>query len=312
MSTEKMEILERLGRGEITAQQAEEELNKLHPRKGFFKSLMDMDLSLNFCDSNAVILEEELRGSIQEGPITLDLSSANGSIRVETWESPEYCLTIQKRVRAGSREEAEELAQQYRLAEIDGNHIKAGDKEYRELHRKISLSLHLCIPAGHECTGTITTANGSISCTGLEGNKLELSSANGSVRLEDISGGPFQAKTVNGGIRIEGSTSEVAAKTTNGSVNLNSTLLCGNTRLETVNGSITAVFPASAETAFNLLASTTCGRVKIDHSQVGIRKIGGSGGKHIETRSSNWDQAAAKFDLELSTVNGSISIKETE
>lgn len=311
MSTKKREILEQLSRGEISPQEAEEKLKELHPKKGIFSSLRDMDLNIDFgCCGNRIVLEEELSGALSEGPIQLDLSSANGSIKVETWDSPEYRLLIKKHVRTDSQERAEEIASEYCFAKIDGNRISAGDQEYRELHKKISVSLHLQIPVGHEVGGKIKTANGSVSCAGLNGNDLLLSSANGSVRMEDISGGSFQAKTVNGSIRIEGMTSTVQAKTTNGSINLNSSLLQGNATLETVNGSIVATIPAGEETAFALTASTICGRVKMEHSQLGVQKIGGVGGKHIETRSDNWDQAANKVELGLKTVNGSISIKE--
>lgn len=310
MSAKQREILEQLGRGEISPQEAEEKLKELQPKKGILSSLRDLDLNIDFGCGNRIVLEEELSGPLSEGPIQLDLSSANGSIKVETWDSPEYRLLIKKHVRADNQERAEEIASEYCFAEIDGNRISAGDKEYRDLHKKISVSLHLQIPVGHEVGGEIKTANGSVSCAGVKGNDLLLSSANGSVRMEDISGGTFRAKTVNGSIRIEGQAGKVQGKTTNGSINLNSSLLQGGVSLETVNGSIGVTIPAVEETAFALTASTTCGRVKIEHSQLGVRKIGGFGGKHVETRSNNWDQAANKVELELKTVNGSISIKE--
>ena len=60
-----------------------------------------------------------------------------------------------------------------------------------------------------------------------------------------------------------------------------------------------------------LKASTTSGRVKLEHSQFDLRSIGGSGGKYIETRSGNWEQALNKVHLEFSTVNGSIAIRES-
>lgn len=318
MSEEKRRrILEQLSKGEISAQQAEEELGSLNQgRKGLFKSfccgLKDMDLCLNFGgDCGRVILEEVLTGSLEPGPVELDLGTANGRIRVEVWDSPGYQLTIEKRVRAGSREQAEEIAGEYRFAEILGNKIQAGDGQYQEIHRRISVSLHLQLPRTTRIFGRIKTANGGITVTGLENQGLELRSANGSIQLEDISGGAIQVTTVNGGIKICGNTTQVEARTTNGSINLDTAALAGDARLGTVNGSINALIPASADTAISVLASTVCGRVVMEHGNLGLKKIGGFGGKHIETRSSNWDQAAQRFSLDMNTVNGSISVRES-
>lgn len=316
MSEARLEILERLAKGEITAQAAEAELRKLEKDKGekgffgsFFGGLSNMDLCLDFRDSNRIVLEEEHTGTLAPGPVELDLEAVNGSIQVETWASQEYRLVIAKRVKAANLEEAEALAGEYKFARIDKNVINAGDPKCEKARRNISVSLHLYLPQGHTATGRGKTANGSIKITGLETSGLELSSGNGSIHTEDVSGGPISVRTVNGSVKAMGNTSQLTAKTTNGSVTLDSKALQSDTCLSTVNGSIKVTLPTAEDRAYSLTASTTCGRVSIDHPQFAVKNIGGVGGKYVETRSINWEQASHKIKLELNTVNGSIGIR---
>jgi hypothetical protein len=316
MSGKRREILERLQRGEISAQEAEQQLQELEGReRGFFRSLCDslgnLDICLEFGDDHRWLLEEELTGSLSPGPINLELLTHNGSIRVEAWDQPEYRLLVRKRVRARSMEEAEEICRDHQFAQIQGNAIQAGDPQDSRIRRLVSVSLHLQLPRQHPATGTLRTANGSIKVLGLDAQALDLISSNGSISLQDVSGGPIQAKTVNGSIKADGETSLVQASTTNGSIALSSSVLNRDMALSTVNGSIRAKIPVQADTALALKASTTSGRVKLEHSQFDLRSIGGSGGKYIETRSGNWEQALNKVHLEFSTVNGSIAIRES-
>lgn len=308
MSEKRREILERLHRGDINAEEAEELLQGLEGDRGLLRSLCHGlgDLADNYRH----ILEEEHTGTLESGPVELDLKAINGSISVKTWDSPGYRLLITKRVKAASLEEAETLCRNHQFAQIHGNKIQAGDPLDSTAQQRISVSLSLQLPRQSTATGLVRTANGSIRISGLGAGQLNLTSNNGSIQLEDVSGGPIAAKTVNGSIKTSGETGQIEAATTNGSINLTSPHLGGDIRLTTVNGSVKVAFPSIPDTAFAITASTTCGRVKINHSEIGINKGGGHGCKHIETRSANWDQAQTKVNLDLSTVNGSISLQE--
>lgn len=314
MSEKRREILERLQRGEISVQEAEQQIQELGDKdRGFFRSLCsslgNMDICFEFGDGRW-LLEEELTGTLAPGPVNLELLTHNGSICLEAWDRSEYRLQIRKRVRARSMEEAEEICREYQFAHVQDNTIRAGDPQDGQARRRISVSLHLQLPRQHPVFGVVNTANGSIKLSGLDSQKLDLTSSNGSISLNDVSGGPIQAKTVNGSIKADGKTSLVKATTTNGSITLSSTVLDSDIEFSTVNGSIRAHLPALTDTALALRASTTSGRVKLDHSQFDLRSIGGCGGKYIETRSSNWDQAQNKVNLNFSTVNGSVAVRE--
>ena len=307
MSEAKTKILDRLSKGDITVQEAEEELNKLPRGKKGFLPLGDFFLDF---DCNRIILEDVHTGTLELGPVELDLASANGSIKVETWDSDEYQLTVTKRVKAHSEEQAESICSEFSFAEINGNSIRAGDQDYNQ--KKVSISILLKLPQTNPVQGKVITANGSITVAGIENKGLSASSANGSIRMESISGGEIQANTVNGSIKILGS-NQVSAGTTNGSITLNSPKLCGHTKLKTVNGSIRAAVPANPGSALEVVASATSGRVTLDHPLIAHnRKVRGQAGSHIEARSPNWDQTSNQIRLELSTVNGSISVKEAD
>jgi len=312
--TEKREILEQLSSGEITPQQAEEQLNNLRlSKKESFKSFCT-DLCLNFGgDHNRIILEEVHTGVLSQGPAVLDLAAANGSIHVETWDSPDYCLTVKKRVKASSREEAEEIASKYSFTEINGNIIQAGEPQCKQ-NRKVSVSLHLQLPLGHGIEGKIKTANGSITVSRIENQNLDLSSANGSIRLEEIKGGPIKVKTVNGSIKILGEARAVDAGTTNGSITLLNIAEDSEARLETVNGRIAVHLPVRHDIGLAVNARTTSGSVRIEHPALETRfeekRI--TGGRSVEASTENWKTSAHRTDLYLRSVNGSIQVKELE
>lgn len=307
--SKRKEILDQLSNGEITVLQAEEELNKLkREKRGFFQSLLDMDINIGF-GGDRIILEEVHSGTLEEGPVELELGCVNGSIKVECWDSQEYSLTVTKKVRAANEQEAEEIASQYTFANIEGNKIKAGDQGLN-LTRKISTSLHLMLPKGHEVQGTVKTANGSIRISDIIGQGLQTSSTNGSVHLQQVSGENIRVKTVNGSIKIAGATSAVEARTTNGSIGLESTQLSGNCSLNTVNGSVRASFPVCPNTALTVAASSVSGSISFNHPQIGVRKVRGLGPKQIEIHTDNWHQAEDKYEINLKTVNGSIGVSE--
>lgn len=314
MSDRRREILERLSAGEIDVGQAEEELRRLEGKIGLLHSIRSCLDNLDICLElgNRIALEEEICGQLEPGPVELDLLTVNGSIRIETWDSPQYRLLIKKRVRAADQQEAEDIARQYKIADIRDNVIRARVPDQARPRRICAVSLLLQLPRGHAVSGAIETANGSVTLTGLENHGLRVRTSNGSIIAEHLHGGPLTANTVNGSIKAAGSLSQMEAGTTNGSITLHAAALDGDVSLKTVNGSIKVFWPGGQDTALALSASTVTGRIAVEHWQLGKRSLSGFGNKFVEARSVNWEQAARKLSLECSTVNGSITLKETE
>ena len=343
MTDEKKMILDMLSQGKITAEEAQNLLEALPQQpetsqdtqrdatgktkeapqsimggimesiRSGFSGIDFSDFSVEFSDSSRITLEESHSGQFDSQQVELDLQARNGSIRVESWEQPEYKLDVIKRVKAATREQAEDLAAQYSFAKIAGDKLRAGDQESKKNGKRINVSLRLRLPKGHSYTGLVKTMNGSIDISGLDVDQLEISSMNGSVKLEDIRGNDLQAKTVNGSLRLEGSLDSVSGNTTNGSISLSNFAEDSENHLGTVNGKIVARVPARNDVGISVLANTTSGSIKVYHTKLeGLESERKVASRRLEGQSSNWDRATHQVDLQLKSVNGSIRIDDLD
>ncbi len=343
MTDERKMILDMLSQGKITAEEAQNLLDALPQEqedtkstrgesqakiRGESQSIMGgivdsirtglagidfSDFSFEISDSSRITLEETHSGEFDSKQVELDLQARNGSIRVESWDQPGYKLDIIKRVKASTREQAEELASQYSYATLGGDKLHAGDQDSRKNGKRIYVSLRLRLPTGHTYTGLIKTMNGGIGISGLDLGELELGSMNGSVKVGDVRGNEITAKTVNGSLRMEGSLDSVSGITTNGSVSLANFAEDSENHLETVNGRIVVKVPVRSDIAISVLANTTSGSIKVYHSNLDEldekRKVAS---RKLEGRSSNWSRAAHQVELSLKSVNGSIKVEDLE
>lgn len=334
MSEEQKSILDMLSQGKITVEEAQrlleavgkgqEETREPPYRDSEPRSIMDdivdtirsglSTINLNFGDSGRIVLEEQHSGRFTAEAGELDLDVRNGSIRVESWERDEYRLEVIKKIRAGTREQAEELVSRHRFADFDGNKLRAGDQECRGLGNRISVSLRLMLPRNHTYRGRVESKNGSVEVGGIDTSGFEVMTMNGSVRLNKVSGDRLFTRTVNGSLRMEGGLGNVEAKTTNGSITLLNMAEDSDVHLETVNGRILVQLPVRDDTGVDLSARTTAGRVRLEHPNLDIRLDARrmTGGRSIEAKSDNWERAAHKVVLHLRSVNGSITIRELD
>lgn len=313
MQKEVREILEQLGEGKISVEDAESKLSQLRQKCGAKHSFIDsicsclgnMDFIFDVgCSPHT--LEEVHTGKL-DSEVALNLCSRNGSIKVEAWEKEEFRLEVKKHVKASSLEAAEKLAAPYTFATITPTSIEAGDQNSRHNERgRISVSLHLWLPRSVKCHGQLKTANGSIRLDHISGSELDLSSTNGSLKVAAYAGSQLRAKTVNGSVRFDGTVSDLCCSTTNGSITATNRAAAGQVRCETVNGSIRAAVPGGEDTAISLEASTVSGRFKTSHSA--LDSVVGGRMKSISLRSDKWDSASNKIQLELRSVNGSIEL----
>ena len=136
--------------------------------------------------------------------------------------------------------------------------------------------------------------------------------------VEVPAGVVFVARTVNGGVKAESISSDVEARTVDGSVNISTT---GQARAETVNGSIRATLGASewiGEAAFETVNGSVALALPDDVSAtVSIRTSNGSIESDLPikaTRSTNRRLKGTLGDggpeLRIRTVNGSVRIRE--
>lgn len=335
MSEEQKLILNMLAEGKISVEEAQRLLDNLGqrpPNSGFSHdkkkeppmSIMDnivetlrsglSGISFGFGDLNRIVLEDYHTGSFSSRPVELDLDVLNGSVRVEPSDDQLFHLQVVKRVRAATREQAEEMIADCIFAEFDGGYLKAGDTDCRGLRNRVSISLHLRLPMNHVYSGTIRSKNGSLEVNGIDVKGITLHTVNGAVRTAKVTGAEIVTGTVNGSISLEGSLEQVEAETTNGSISLVSMAEDSRIRLKTVNGRIQVRLPAREDIGYLVDARATSGNVRLDHAFLAgkftAERFGG--GRRIEGTTGNWNQAQHKIEMYLRSVNGSIGINELE
>jgi hypothetical protein len=141
------------------------------------------------------------------------------------------------------------------------------------------------------------------------GIRLDASTVNGEVEIDGVSA-PVDANTVNGRIIVRTAMGPINATTVNGSIEATMEALTGgDVELQTVNGSVTAALPAKL--AALLDAQTVNGRVDTDFpvqitGKISPRHLRGTIGANVRAGT------ADLRTLKLSTVNGSIAIRQVE
>lgn len=163
------------------------------------------------------------------------------------------------------------------------------------------------------CTGEgINTPRSSVSVRGNTsvhftvhvpaGTHVDINTVNGRIDISDVSSG-VNARTVNGGIRIRTINGPVNAKTVNGSINALINATNGyqhDSRLETVNGSITVTAPPDLSALVSM--KTVNGSVKTD---IPMTVSGTQSGRNLQGETGNGGPR-----LDARTVNGSISLRK--
>jgi len=224
----------------------------------------------------------------------VEIEGTNGKISIEGWDKNEVYIEAYKKVRAKSREKAEELLKQLEVViEHQNDLIRIHSVSPRDNNNgnfwnwifgddiSYSVSYNVYVPANTNIDAS--TTNG----------KLYLSQVRGSLGL----------RTTNGGIQGENLSGNVSAHTTNGSLKIEIENVLNEKEMEftTTNGSITVFLPTDINCKIN--AETTNGSIKTDfplqiegkHNQKTIRGKINEGGPLIF----------------IETTNGSIKILET-
>jgi len=206
----------------------------------------------------------ELQNPLEPGS-TLKVHTASGSIKIKGAPAHECSGTAKIRVHAPSQEQADDIAEQVKIAlnQTSGQvEIKADRPKVRGV--SISISYDLTVPV--QTSVLAHTASGSIRLAHLEGD-MDAHTASGSIRMEDVSDGSAKLKTASGSIRIErASLTSCNIHTASGSLTcdqINCPDIVGNTASGSVRVSCTP--DASPELSADL--STSSGSVRLDLPQ---------------------------------------------
>ncbi len=219
------------------------------------------------------------------------LSNKNGKVEIESWDKDEVWLVAEKKVKAGSREEAAELFEKIKININSEENLLEIETIYPRRNRgfwdfvfgnggSVSVSYRLKVPQRSDLD--IKTVNGKVAASGVSGK--------------------LRFKTTNGAIRIFNAAGLVEAKTTNGSINAELLEIQENEDMtfRTTNGSIEVVFPEDLKA--DVEAKTTNGSVRTDFP---IEVLG-----KMSKRKLKGTIHGGGARLILHTTNGSIRIKE--
>ncbi len=194
------------------------------------------------------------------------LQNTNGSVRLYGWDRAEVRIEAIKRVKAGSRWQAERIMQDIQIeVERHDAGIRIRTITPKVLNRgflswlfdglgsqHIEVKYTVWLPEG--IISEVRTVNGSIFIRDLRG-KIQVRTTNGRIRIENASGS-IHARTTNGSVNVElvevFPASDIRIRTTNGSVKLYLPQdFAGEIRAKTTNGSISTDFPVAVQGRFS-------------------------------------------------------------
>jgi len=212
-----------------------------------------------FLSSNAGIAEELRERFEKTLPLPqggrFELRNSHGAVEVQTWDRDEVRIEAEKRVRVGSRRDAERLMKKIEIRIDAGSGFVKVDTQ---IPRNNGGSFWDWIFEGgseqFEVTYWITLPKRA---------DARLSNTNGKVEVRDLTG-RCDVSTTNGRIILTGMAGSMRAETTNGSIELRMVELLSDpdVNLETTNGGITAELPPTF--SGSVYAETTNGSIRSD------------------------------------------------
>ena len=172
---------------------------------------------------------------------TFEAQTHNGSITINGAESAECNMTATIVARAGTDEEALELAEQVNVTLVPSGSrlITKIDKPTQLINKSVSVSLDVDVPNKTD---------------------LELVTHNGAVDISDITG-RLEATTHNGKVTSERVSGTTAFETHNGSVTCEE--ISGNTQLKSHNGSIEVYYADTAPSVCDISIVTYNGGIEL-------------------------------------------------
>ena len=231
------------------------------------------------------------------GPVDLDVRTGSGAIAIRTGEPGQVRVVGRVKAHRGfwnSRSAEERVRQIEATPPItqNGNSIRIGEFDDRDLSRNVSISYQIIVPP--DTSVRSRTGSGSQDIASL-GGRVEAQTGSGSIQLGRIvgavsastgsgsiavqgAGGGLSARTGSGSIAADGVTGSVRAHTGSGRVSITGNPTA-DWAIQTGSGSIDLRLPADA--AFELNARTGSGTIDTRHP---IELRGSLSRRHLQGR----------------------------
>jgi hypothetical protein len=177
------------------------------------------------------------RALTTDGPVDLDVRTGSGSIEIRRGGGNEVRIIGNIRAHRGfwNSSSAEERVRRIEASppvSQNGNSIRIGEFEERDLSRNVSISYVILVPA--ETSVRSRTGSGGHRIDSLDG-RVDAETGSGSIRLGRI-GGPVVASTGSGSIEVMGAAGGLTARTGSGSID--ATGIVGGVRANTGSGGV--------------------------------------------------------------------------
>lgn len=278
-------------------------------------------LGVLLSSSPTVARSATIKGSFERslkvsGPVDIDVSTGSGDITVRPGEAG--TVRVRGKIQAHDNGDDTDAAKRVRYLEQnppiqqDGNRIRIGRVEDRELARNVSIDYELEVPI--ETQVTSTTGSGDVSVEGIRGpvnarsgsgdmkfrrvqSDVSLRTGSGDAKLEEISGGRAEVETGSGDVELRDSRCAIRVRTGSGDIRAEGEL-AGDWTLHAGSGEISVRLPP--ETSFDLDAHTSSGAI---HTSLPITVEGSIGRGELRGR-----VKGGGARLELRTGSGDISI----
>jgi hypothetical protein len=240
---------------------------------------------------------------------SLSLENINGDVTFEAWDRAEVQVSAEKRVKAGSEEEARKILSQVRIdvqaepsaVRIETRMPKKEDRGFWSLlrgeNRSIGVTYNVRVPRG--AIVEADNVNGNIRLSGTRGTG-RLETVNGRVEVQGTSGA-LVLESTNGNIKISGAEGAVKAATTNGSIQAELASIPEGRDLgfSSTNGGVTVRLPRDARLSVD--AASTNGSIESDF------ELDGATAKRNRLTG---DLNGGGGTLRIRTTNGSVQISE--
>lgn len=240
---------------------------------------------------------------------SVSLKNVNGHVTFEAWDRAEVQINAEKKVKAGSAEEARKILNQVQIdvqagpaaVRIETRMPKKENSGFWSLmrgeERSVGVTYNVRVPRG-----TVVEAdnvNGNIRLTGTRGTG-RLETVNGRIEVEGTSGA-LALESTNGGIKITRAEGAVKASTTNGSIQAELTSIPAGRDLgfSSTNGGVKIRLPRDARLSVD--AASTNGSIETDF------ELDGATAKRNRLTG---DLNGGGGTLRIRTTNGSVEIKE--
>jgi hypothetical protein len=251
------------------------------------------------------------------GSVDLDVISGSVNITVRTGGSASVSVSAKIHgsnswLLGGDVEDRIRRIEKNPPVEQQGNTIRIGRFEDRDLARNISIDYELTVPAqthvsSHTGSGdqsisgvqlplTAKTGSGNVTVDNLGGD-AQIGSGSGDLKINGVKGS-LRASTGSGNIRAEGVAGEMSASAGSGDVEMHQTA-AGNIKVDTGSGNV-RLFGVNG----GLKATTGSGDIEVEGQATHDWHLGaGSGNVTLRL------PAQASFDLDAQTNSGSLHLK---